>query len=140
MNIEKVSAFLSDKGYAVSVSNFEYCNLSGCKQLSAHKGKLIKKNLLVFYFPSLPENDADALAEFVKKKNDKNDLCLALCDNCTEINDLNSKTFFTYDFNDFVGIIHFIYHSNDDDKYVYNTDFSYHNSNIIKDIINSIVK
>lgn len=140
MNIERVSALLSDKGYDVSVSDFEHNGLSGCKQLSARKGKLIKMNVLVFYFPSLPENDADALADFVKKKNDKNYLCLVLCDNCANASALNSKTFFTYDFKDSVEIIHFVYHSHEDDKYICNTDFSYHNSKIMKDIINYIAK
>ena len=136
----KVNSFFLSNGYAVNVSDFEYNKIKYCKQISAIKGKIFKKSVLVFYFPSVPDKNMDSLVEFIKKNNKNNNLCLVLCDNCVEINDLYSKTFFTYSIGDSIGIIHFVYFSVKYNKYIYDLNFSYHNSKIIKDLINFVTK
>lgn len=102
----------------------------------AKKGKLFSKKLLIFTVDSFEDKFFDKLINIIKEINKKNDLCLVLCNTK---NTPDSQTLYMADNGNGVCLIHFIY-CNKAGKYIYNLDFHYSQSKIVKEAILELVK
>ena len=135
MELNDLESFLKSQSYIVSSQIEKVENLGDIIILKAQKGKVFKKRILVFIINTVNSINIEYLVKYIKTNNPKNDLCLALCNtNGEEI----TETMYTVDNGDGVCIIHFVYQLSNN-EYIYNTDFSYHDSNIVKNIIRHIV-
>ena len=135
MSLSSLIEKLKVNGYQVDYyteTNYDFYSLSVYR---AKKGKLFSKKMMIFTVEFFENKFFDKLINIIKERNKKNDLCIVLCN--TEITP-NLQTLYMTDNGDGVCIIHFVYH-NMAKTYIYDLDFSYSQSKIVKEAILELV-
>ena len=137
MNLKNLESYLISESFLVDSSEKELENVGSINIIKAQKGKLIKKRVIIYCCDIDNESYVNQLIDFIKQDNPKNALCLALC-NVRDVNfETTENTMYTGDNGNGVCIIHFVYQTAKNEL-IYDTDFYYQDSKIIRNIIKYI--
>lgn len=129
---------LKNDGYVVENEKFQNNDYS-FSVYRAKKGKIFSKKLLLFDINNFQNTDFNKLTSKMKSINKKNDLCIAFCCSNENPDKLKTQTTYMADNGDGVCIIHFVYNNNDCD-YIYDLDFNYYQSKVVKNAILKLIE
>lgn len=133
MKLNVIRDFLEKKGYSIT---FEQLNDIVDCSLTATQGKLFKRKINVFFATSENENALNGIVDYILN-NSKPSLTLVICDVDFDISD--EKCQFIKETPNGIRILHFVYFKRKTNEYIYNTNFSYYQSNNLKEIINYLI-
>lgn len=133
MKLNVIRDFLEKKGYSIT---FEQLNDIVDCSLTATQGKLFKRKINVFFATPENENALNGIVDYILN-NSKPSLTLVICDVDFDISDMKCQ--FIKETPNGIRILHFVYFQRKTNKYIYNTDFSYYQSNNLKEIINYLI-
>ncbi len=131
-----IIGYLTNKKFDCNVETISVSvNLNG-KVIKAKKGKIFTVNLFVYMLEINDDSQIDQVIKYIESNSKSEDLNLAICTTQLQFND--DRCIYIGD--NFSSTIHFIYLNTETNAKTYITDFHYHNSKYINEIIKEIVK